>query len=362
MSKFIKGLTLCERFFFEIAKPILDKHFPDLVYSAGLIGYGSDVLGYDDETSIDHMWGPRFYLFLRDQDISLKERVMRVFSEEFPYTYAGYSVNFSAPDPNDNGVRHAQFITEGPVSPLIFIYTIDEYLDEYLGRHDLENLTDLDWLTFSEHRLLALTSGKIFIDHLHIREKLDVIRFYPENVRMFLIASNWSLIAEEQAFVKRCADVGDETGSVLICARIAERLMRLAFLYCKQYAPYSKWFGTAFEKLPVDEAICSSIRKAVTASNIAERESGIVQAQKLVADWHNTLGLTENVGVKIECYFGRNIQVIFADKIADAAQKTLTGTALEHMPLIGSLSGVANFTALFDDPQYQSNIQALYDR
>jgi hypothetical protein len=41
MSDFIKGLALCEGFFNECAKPIIDKYFPDLHYSAGLIGYGS---------------------------------------------------------------------------------------------------------------------------------------------------------------------------------------------------------------------------------------------------------------------------------------------------------------------------------
>lgn len=45
MNDFIKGLELCEGFFDECAKPIIDKYFPDLQYSAGLIGYGSDVLG-----------------------------------------------------------------------------------------------------------------------------------------------------------------------------------------------------------------------------------------------------------------------------------------------------------------------------
>lgn len=63
MGDFIKGLDLCEKFFYDVAKPVLDEYFPELVYSAGLIGYGSDVLGFDDEVSTDHMWGPRFYLF-----------------------------------------------------------------------------------------------------------------------------------------------------------------------------------------------------------------------------------------------------------------------------------------------------------
>ena len=47
MADCIKGLELCRGFFFEAAQPILQKHFPYLVYSAGLIGYGSDVLDYD---------------------------------------------------------------------------------------------------------------------------------------------------------------------------------------------------------------------------------------------------------------------------------------------------------------------------
>ena len=44
----MKGLDLCRGFFFETMKPIMDQYFPGLTYSAGLIGYGSDVLGYDD--------------------------------------------------------------------------------------------------------------------------------------------------------------------------------------------------------------------------------------------------------------------------------------------------------------------------
>ena len=54
MSRFTPGLDLCESFFHDIAQPILDDLFPSLHYSAGLIGYGSEVLGYDDLTSTDH--------------------------------------------------------------------------------------------------------------------------------------------------------------------------------------------------------------------------------------------------------------------------------------------------------------------
>jgi hypothetical protein len=360
MISFIKGLDLCEQFFNDNAKQILCEHFPEMIYSAGLIGYGSDVLGYDDIVSTDHMWGPRFYLFLDAQHIALKDQILEVFSRKFPYEYKGYSVNFSMPDPNDGGVRHPEYISTGKVSPLVYIHTIDEFLSEYLGIDRLDNLSELDWLSFSEHRLLALTSGRLFVDGLNLRDLLHKVSFYPEQTKLFLIASNWSLIAEEQAFVKRCFDVGDEIGSVLVCSRIAERLMRLSFLYCDKYAPYSKWFGKAFGLLPIDESIKQTIRNAITADNIADREHNIVLAQKMLADLHNSLNITEYIDVKIENYFERDIKVIYANKIFEATAKKLAGSPYLDYPFIGTLSGVANFVTLSDNPEYRERIKSLY--
>jgi len=356
--EFMKGLELCNGFFLDIAKPILDKHYPGLVYSAALIGYGSDVLGYDDEVSTDHMWGPRFYLFLNEKDIHMKQEIMEMFGKTLPYEYKGYSVNFSRPDPI--GVRCPERISEGLVSPLVFVHTLNEYLTEYLGTADLDSLTGTDWLSFSEHRLLALTSGRVFHDGLNIQQDLEKLRFYPEDVKLYLIASNWSLIAEEQAFLRRCYDVGDTIGSIMICGRIADRLMRLAFLYCGQYAPYSKWFGTAFARLPIDESIKRTISCSVEATDIEERENQITAAQKLIADLHNELGITAPVDVRIESYYGRKIKVIFADKMVGAVMGKLSGTEFEGYPLIGALSGVPNFTNAFDDPARRALIKRLY--
>ncbi len=360
MPEFIKGRDLCRDFYFEIAEPILKAHFPSLKYTAGLIGYGSDTLGFDDATSTDHMWGPRFYLFVENENRTIKEKIFEVFSHTLPYTYKGYSVHFSEPDPNDNGVQHAEIITEGPVNPLIFFYTPENYLREYLGASDFSDLSPADWLSFSEHRLLALTKAEFYKDDLYFAKKLEVLREYPRDVWLYLAASNWSLLAEEQAFVKRCSDVGDELGSVLACSRIAERLMRLCFLYCHQYAPYSKWFGTAFNRLPVSDEIRSAVYGALTAHDITERENNIVLAQKLIADLHDSLGITEPVNAEIQTYFGRDIKVIFADNIAGLIEEKLLGTKLEGLPLIGSLSEVANFTVLSDDPAHRARVKALY--
>lgn len=42
---FIPGLRLSQLFYQEAVKPILDEHFPNLQYSAALIGFGAEVLG-----------------------------------------------------------------------------------------------------------------------------------------------------------------------------------------------------------------------------------------------------------------------------------------------------------------------------
>ena len=360
MTKFIKGLELCEDFFNEYAKPIIDKYFPDLQYSAGLIGYGSDVLGYDDEVSRDHMWGPRFYMFLSDNDIDKKSEIFNRFAENLPYEYMGYSVNFTEPDWSDCGVQHPQFINSGKVNPLIFIQTFDEFLIDEIGTANLDNITPLNWLAFSEHRLLSLVSGKLFVDKLNIREQTAKINFYPDDVKLYLIASQWELISSEQAFVKRCGDCGDEIGSQIICARIVERLMRLCFLYKGKYAPYSKWFGTAFNKLDIDENIKIKLNVALQANDLIERENNLVEAQALVADLHNASGLTDKADYGIESYFGRDIKVIFADKFVDATVTKLKGTIFENIPLIGTMSQFGGLSSFADEKQYYKQIKKLY--
>lgn len=357
MREYIKGLELCEGFFREEAKPILERHFPGLAYSAGLLGYGSDVLGYDDTVSTDHMWGPRFYLFLKETDRALAAPIMERLESGLPHEYKGYCVNFSAPDPNDGGVRHPEPAEGRNVSPLVWIQTVDEFVGKYLGLYP--NSWE-DWLALSEHRLLGFTSGRLFADGLGLGKIREKLSFYPEDVQRYLIASQWGLIAEEQAFVKRCAATGDDLGSRIVCARIAERLMRLCFLYCGSYAPYSKWFGTAFSGLPVADGIKEEIAAAVGASGIPQREKHLVDAQLLVAGLHNECCPYAEVEVRAGNYFGRDIKVIYADKIAEAVREIIADDRLRRLPLFGTLSQVGNFVALSDGPGNIPGIKALY--
>ncbi len=360
MKQFVHGRELSREFYKQIIAPILSQKCKNLKYTACLLGYGSDVLGYDDVVSTDHMWGPRLYLFVPQKHLIHKDYILDILSKLLPHKFMGYSVNFSRPNPNDNGIRQMEEITEGTVSPLIFINSIDSYLKSYLGTSDFDNLTDLDWLSFSEHKLLSLTKADIYEDQLGLKEILSKISFYPDSVKKYLLASNWSLIAEEQAFVKRNMMLKEKTGSLIIASRIVERLMRLCFLYNNTYAPYSKWFSKAFNSLAVPDDLKKQLELSLTAKSYDERENAMINALAYVAEIHNDSTITDGIEPMVTNYFERDIKVIFANRYASAIKETYRNNFLYNSPLIGSMSEVSNFTNLFDNALYREQIKTLY--
>src|SRR5688572_18525054 len=103
MPQFIPGLKLSRLFFEQAVRPIIQRTAPDLKYAAALIGSGSEVLGFDDEMSADHHWGPRVMLFVHPDDLeSAKEKIDQALREQLPTEFHGHPTNFSDPDPNDN--------------------------------------------------------------------------------------------------------------------------------------------------------------------------------------------------------------------------------------------------------------------
>ena len=334
MKEFIKCLDLSESFFNECVFPIMKRYYPNLKFSAGLMTACSQMLGYDDIISTDHGWAPGSMVFLNDDEFYMSDELAAVFEKNLPSEYKGYKTD------------------------KIWLCTMDGVREMYIGKMPQN---DIDWLTISEHRLLGLTAGRIFIDMLNIEETRRKLSFYPQDIKLYLIASQWSIIAEEQAFVKRTSDCGDELGSRIICTRIAERLMRLCFLYKNKYAPYSKWFGTAFKRLSLGN-IHDEITAALSAHAIAEREKHIVNAQVLVAELHNTCKITEPFEIKVQDYYDRDIKVIFTDNFAGIVKEKITNPELKNCPLIGSMSQIGNINHLWDNPQHNGKIRQLYNK
>ena len=90
MATFIPGLALSRDFFNDVVASIIAEGYPDLRFSAALIGSGSEVLGYDTKMSADHHWGPRVMLFLSPEDhASHASGLWSLLSHRLPYRFSG---------------------------------------------------------------------------------------------------------------------------------------------------------------------------------------------------------------------------------------------------------------------------------
>ncbi len=361
MPTFIPGLQLSEHFYREAVKPILEKDFPNLEYSAALIGFGSEVLGFDTPQSRDHMWGPRLVLFLSETDFArMKNAISETLAHKLPSTFRGYSTNFGKPD--KIGVRLFEEINTGLVNHLVQIYTIKSYFERCLGFNPYGEIDTLDWLTFSEHTLLTLTSGRVFYDKLGLEQIQHKFAYYPRDVWLYLLASQWTKIAQEEAFVGRCGDVGDELGSQIIAARLVQYLMRLCFLMERRYAPYSKWLGKAFERLESSEKLIPIFRNVMAAEGWQEREQHLSQAYEVIANVHNSLGITKPLETQVSQYYNRPYLVIHADVFAKEISETIETENLRTKARIGSINQFIDSTDVITNVKLCDRLRVMFEQ
>lgn len=358
MTEFIKGLELNELFYKEVVKPILESHFLKLKYSAALIGYGSDVLGFDTPISMDHEWGPRLLLFLSENDYEkYGQEIDNILTRKLPYTFKGFSTNFSS-----KGVQWQEHIQSGLINHKIWIQTIASFFALSLDFNPYNNIKVLDWLTFPEQKLLEITSGRVYYDGLG---ELNSIRakfyYYPKDIWLYLLATQWSLIAQEEAFMGRCGDINDELGAKLIASRIVQKLMKLCFLMERQYTPYSKWFGKAFARLPCAKQLIPIFDDVLSAHSWKQREKYLSRAYEVVANMHNTLLLTKPLETNVSNYYSRPYLVIHANRFAEAIRNVINDKVIQDLPVnVGAIDQFIADVDMLGQPQLCKKLKVMF--
>jgi hypothetical protein len=360
MPEFIPGLDLAERFYREAVKPLLDAYFPDLRCSAALLGSGSEVLGFDTPRSRDHDWGPRCQLFLEEQTLHDKGcAIDTMLRHQLPVRFLEYPTNFA---PTEEGSTTWMVEVEaGPVDHLVALLSGHSYFEKYLGVDVLVSLEPIDWLTFSEQKLRAIVYGRIFDDGLgilgEIREKLA---YYPRDVWLYLMAAQWQQIGQEESFMGRAGDVGDELGSKLIAARLVQYIVRLGFLMERTYAPYSKWFGTAFEQLCCGPSLGPVLRAVLAADGWNEREQYLSKAYRLLAEMHNEMDLGAPLDVDVSGFFDRPYLVIRADRFVEQLRGMIDDPWMQGLPVVGSVNQFVDSTDILEWPERCRLVGAVY--
>lgn len=310
------GLQLSRRFYFEEVKLIIDRHFPQLRYSAALIGHGSEVLGFDDEMSRDHHWGPRLMLFLnQEQHRTLCAELDACLRKNLAPVYLGFSTNFSSPD--ECGVRLMVPGESGSIDHIVEILTVEGYFSRLLGIDIQKPIGVMDWISFPQQLLLATQVGAVFFDEVGLGEARLKIRYFPESVWRYIIASVWQRIGQEEHLAPRAGITGQETGSKIIAARLVRDIMQLVFLYEKKYFPYSKWFERAFLKLNHAGLYQPVLSKILGESSWKRRQSALCDAFELLCKLHNGLNITCPIPEKRREWHGRSFDAIQGEEITE---------------------------------------------
>ncbi|MFW9919610.1 MAG: DUF4037 domain-containing protein [Candidatus Thorarchaeota archaeon] len=358
---FMKGLDLCEIFYQEAVRPIMEESYPDLVYSAGLIGWGSDVLGFDTEQSMDHGWGPRLYLFLDPSDFNPYSKVLdETFRRILPREIRGIPTSTVR---NEDDTTLLVPVDEGEeINHLITITTSRVYFLEYLGFDVLSDLSVTDWLVTPQQRLRSIAKGRVFHDGLdELEPVVHRLQYYPHDLWLYLLANQWNRISQEEAFMGRTSQVNDELGSRIVASRLIRDIMNLCFLMEKTYAPYIKWFGTGFSKLKCADALTPLFHQILDATTFQERQKPLVKAYEFIAEKHNDLGITAHLDTKPSNFHNRPFLVIWGEKFADAIFETIQDEEIKCLPrYLGSVEQFSDSTDLLSYPQKLKRCRVLY--
>jgi hypothetical protein len=272
------GVDLARSYFEGLIEPLVTSTFPGLRYAAGRLGSGSDVLGIDDAASRDHDWGLRLTLIVPAPAVA---DVNGVLESSLPDEYLGLPTRFP-------------FSAETAPRLHVDVSSLADFVLPRLGFDPRSNVTNEDWLSLSGQSVLEITAGPVFADHdgglRRVRHALD---WYPDDLWRYVLACDWARLAQELPLMSRAADAGDDRGSRVIAARMAQVTMHLAFLLERRWAAYAKWFGTMFSTLRCAGGLGPHIDQILTGTDRQHREHGVIAALQLLLQIQRTHGLTD---------------------------------------------------------------------
>lgn len=235
----MKGIELSERYYREACAPMLVRRFPDLVHriAAGLVGEGSECMGFDDALSQDHDWGAAICLWLDTRDHETHGEALRHALAELPEYIGGHPVR------RENG----------RIAGRSGVLEIGQFYFRYLGHTKVPD-TLLDWLAISEENLACATNGVVFADpsgqFTGIRSRL--LNFYPEDVRLKKIAARCARIARAGQYnFPRCVARREYVAAVMAEAAFMDAVCSAVFLLNRCYKPFFKWMHKAMLPLPL---------------------------------------------------------------------------------------------------------------
>ena len=255
----MNGLELSKAFYEQFGAPMLHEQFPDeeRCIAVGLLGSGSECLGFDDEISQDHDFEPGFCLLLPGEDVIDRRtafQLERAYAK-LPKEFMGFRRSALAPV---GGARHGVLRTS-------------EFFTEKVGAPD-GVLTVDQWLKLPQQALLEATGGQLFRDDLGavtaIRAALSAM---PEDARRKRLSGQLLLMAQAGQYnYLRCLRHGEPAAAQLAVNEFVKSCIETVFLLNRAYAPYYKWSFRAMRRLKTLSLTAETLEYLLTTGNDGE--------------------------------------------------------------------------------------------
>jgi hypothetical protein len=289
---FIPSLELSRMLYEEQIEPLMSRAFPGLPYAAATLGMCSEVLGLDDEISMDHEWGPRLTIYLSEEDHARHATAIQsTLQEALPLQFKGLNMMWRQPGVDIHDTRETALYH-------VRVGTVDGTL-RFCGGTAALPLQDVDWLRVSEQHLLEFTRGTVYRDDTgELSRARQSLAYYPDDVLRFLLVGEWNTVGGAWFPIGRMGSRDDPLGVRLQAAVASRHLMRIAFMVSRRYAPYRKWFGTLFGQLPVAEKLAPVLRELLHEERWQSVEERICKATGILLQAQNDLRLMLPISAK----------------------------------------------------------------
>lgn len=235
----MQGLEISRLFYEQFGKAMIENDFCEYKdrIAVGLVGEGSECLGFDDDISRDHDFEAGFCLFLQKEDYEkFGFKLERAYSK-LPKEFMGVKRSLvSAVGGNRHGVL-----------------VIDDFYKKHLGVSEIPN--DLSWwLYVPSSSLLNASNGEIFVDNLgkfiEIRNVLK--KGYPEDIRRKKLAGHSIFMAQSGQYnYKRCIERGENGAGQLAIFEFVKNAISTIYLLNNQFEPFYKWAYKGLRNLSI---------------------------------------------------------------------------------------------------------------
>ncbi len=239
----MKGLELSRKYYEAFGRQMIREQFPDIAdqTAAGLVGYGSECLGFDDAVSTDHDYGPSFCVWLpRDLYAKYGSRMQAAY-DALPKEFMGCAARVE----EEQG--------KGRVGALC----LEDFYLEILGRGSVPG-TAAEWFAIPEAALATATNGAVFEDpcgkFTEMREGL--LSYYPREVWLKKLAESIARAAQAGQYnYARAMKRGERVAAELALTEFVKETMQVVYLLNKKYAPFYKWMHRGMKELAVGSEI-----------------------------------------------------------------------------------------------------------